>query len=417
MRKLLLLLAWILATTINVNAQGQDGSLLMAMGDKAMKDGKYPEALKKYKQAADLGNLTAYLNLAQMYFYGVGTEKNWESAFRYAQKPANAGSAEAQFIMGQYYSEGESDKQDFNKAFYWYKKSAEGGCYESACYLGVLYYTGKGTSQDTEEGIKWLKIAAENENRMQDNAKQLLEKLENAQNSNKPQQQNNQQASTNNTSSTSTTYNTNNWSSHSSYDSECIGFTIGYAHKTWKYVHDNGDVSKCGPFDRRDHVSGIQLGVTIDPSYGVGFGLQSGLYYEFYHGSSDKYVDANGFNDKIKYNEHNLVIPIHAKYSFEVSPSVTVGAFAGMAADVIVAGKIKWVDTDEHEVFHQTKVVDKDLDQKRANLSMELGVSAKWENIMFSFRSSKGISNNAESGKNYKVRQIKPMTFGITWFF
>lgn len=411
-----MIIALMLSVAINASAQGQNGEIWFKRGQNALNEGKKEEAFKNFKKAAEMGNLSGLNYLSQCYFYGFGTTENRELAFKYASKPANAGSATSQYILGRCYLEGNGATENVDEAFKWFKKSAEGGHYEAACYLGGLYCSDKIAYKDTEEGIKWLKIAAENENALQESAKQLLAKLENSKN-NKPQQQNNQQASTNNTSSTSTTYNTNNWSSHSSYDSECIGFTIGYAHKTWKYVHDNGDVSKCGPFDRRDHVSGIQLGVTIDPSYGVGFGLQTGLYYEFYHGSSDKYVDANGFNDKIKYNEHNLVIPIHAKYSLELSPSITVGAFAGMAADVIVAGKIKWVDTDEHEVFHQTKVVDKDLDQKRANLSMELGVSAKWENIMFSFRSSKGISNNAESGKNYKVRQIKPMTLGITWFF
>lgn len=53
----------------------------------------YVAALKKFREAAELGNVSAQCNLAMMYKHGQGTTRDMKMALRYYQAAANQGDA------------------------------------------------------------------------------------------------------------------------------------------------------------------------------------------------------------------------------------------------------------------------------------------------------------------------------------
>ncbi|CAB4430201.1 unnamed protein product [Rhizophagus irregularis] len=63
-------------------------------------------------------------NLANYYYNGKGTEKNFEKAFYWYQKAAEKGQIDAMYNLVAYYR---NEEKNFEKAFYWCQKAAENG--------------------------------------------------------------------------------------------------------------------------------------------------------------------------------------------------------------------------------------------------------------------------------------------------
>lgn len=78
---------------------------------------------KLYQQAADQGDVHAQKHLSQQYYNGIGTPKNYESAFKYASLAADKGNIGAQL------------------------------------QLALMYSSGSGVSEDPEQALKWVMIA------------------------------------------------------------------------------------------------------------------------------------------------------------------------------------------------------------------------------------------------------------------
>ena len=76
---------------------------------------------------ANLGNREAQFDLAKMYHFGEGVEKDPKEAFKLYTKPAEQGNSNAQLNLGTMYDQGEGVSQNYTEAFKWYTKAAEQG--------------------------------------------------------------------------------------------------------------------------------------------------------------------------------------------------------------------------------------------------------------------------------------------------
>lgn len=211
---------------------------------------------------------------------------------------------------------------------------------------------------------------------------------------------------------------------------ECvIGLTAGYVQKVWEFDIDGHKQSE-GMFDDDKFVNGIQAGITIDPQFGAGFGLHTGLIYEYYWANSDEFSDYyEGYHDqreyftaKNLYSEHNLYLPLHLKFTANFSEYFQLGVFGGVGLDCIIDSKVYEYDCDyDDEELGSWSLLDEDdwenPFQKRLNASWEVGASLRIKNVMFDFTTSHGILNHAPSHADYKVYQSKPMRIGMTLFF
>lgn len=83
----------------------------------------YPEAAKRFKKAADLGDGEGARCYADMRMIGKGVQKDPHDAIRYYAMAADKGIPEATFVIGEYFRN-RGDKKNALKA---YRKSYEGG--------------------------------------------------------------------------------------------------------------------------------------------------------------------------------------------------------------------------------------------------------------------------------------------------
>ncbi len=121
-------------------------------------------AAKLFQKAATMGNQDATLNLAFMYLNGDGIAKNPKYAISWLQKAAEKGSALAKYMIGISYHRGYVLEKNYNKAFDNIKQAADMGYDEAQVSLAQLYINGEGAPQNYGIAISLLNQAVKQDN-------------------------------------------------------------------------------------------------------------------------------------------------------------------------------------------------------------------------------------------------------------
>ncbi len=102
----------------------------------------------------------AHLNaLGECYFYGRGTDINYDSAFSYFQEAAKAGDSNARYNLGVCYSYGYGTDIDDAKALEYFELAEEDNA-DAMAYVGYYYYRGwGGLEADTEKALERYRLA------------------------------------------------------------------------------------------------------------------------------------------------------------------------------------------------------------------------------------------------------------------
>lgn len=120
----------------------------------------FPEALRWYRAAAELGHADAQNNLGAMYLAGMGTDKNPVEAAYWYRKAAEQEHVHAQFNLAMRYLVGSGVEQSDEDAALWLHAAAEQGDLEAISQLGTLYQLGRGVEQNFVAAADLHTIAA-----------------------------------------------------------------------------------------------------------------------------------------------------------------------------------------------------------------------------------------------------------------
>ena len=128
----------------------------------------YSLAYKYYKECIEQDNnigtnksIYIYNRLARLYENGLGVTENINQAFNYYMKAANYGDAFAQSCVANSYFEGEGTYKDVNKAIFWWEKSAQQGHAYSWYSLGWIYARERYGYYNTTKAIECFNKAVE----------------------------------------------------------------------------------------------------------------------------------------------------------------------------------------------------------------------------------------------------------------
>lgn len=122
------------------------------------------EALKRYMEAADFGNLASLYHIGLCYYKGVGMKKNHGEAFRYFLDAANKGSTVGIYYLGKMLMYGEGCEPDPETAMKWLMEAAERGNDKAQFEVGNAYLMGKGVEENEDLAMEWFEKAADNGN-------------------------------------------------------------------------------------------------------------------------------------------------------------------------------------------------------------------------------------------------------------
>ncbi len=403
----------------------------------------YKEALVWIEKAANQG-LSNAQNLAGIcYELGRGVSPNQEKAVYWYRKAAEQGNANSQWALGMCYMNGEGIQKNEYLAFEWFRKSAELGYYKGEYNLGVCYYWGTGVQQDYREAAKWLKKVADADNSLSDLASFLYEeamaKANNPLSSTSSYTADNgYKASENSSYSSTSSYSTNNGyyasgyydksGRRSSWEFNCpkgyvrtFGLSVGYVSKEWTY--QNEDYKESWSIFDNKWLNGLQIGLRYEPLFKYGFGLDVGLYYEYYYDRSEELIDTDEWGEysyRISFSEHVLHIPIHAEYRLNFSESFQMFFYAGFDFDCGLYGKFAFTEVGADEPYG---VMDEDIysedvlpDTQRCNFSFAFGGGLRFKALQLNAGTGMGLVNMSDSPE-YKVKQNNPLKISLAVMF
>lgn len=144
-------------------------------GDVAFQEKDYKEALLRYHQAADKGDLLAQNFVGWIYQNGLGVPADPKQALMWYHKAADKGYSPSETNVGWCYQNGLGVKTDYGEAIVWYKKAVAQGNESAEINMGYLYENGIGVTKDLDAAKKWYQMAAKNGNQ---EAKKDLDMLE-----------------------------------------------------------------------------------------------------------------------------------------------------------------------------------------------------------------------------------------------
>lgn len=91
-----------------------------------------------FTSSANLGDVLGQYNLGLCYYFGTGTDINYEKAVKWFGKSAEQGYVDAQYNIGVCYSKGQGVPSSCVEAYKWYKKAADGGHADAIRIVGMM---------------------------------------------------------------------------------------------------------------------------------------------------------------------------------------------------------------------------------------------------------------------------------------
>lgn len=131
----------------------------------AIDAGRYDDALRLLRPAAQAGDPAAMTELAILHHYGHGVREDDGEAYRLFGDAAKRGDPTAMFWLGKMHLLGygpprHSPDADRDAAI-WFFEAAQRDHAEAQYYLGLLFMAGTGVDKDPGEADKWIRRAAE----------------------------------------------------------------------------------------------------------------------------------------------------------------------------------------------------------------------------------------------------------------
>lgn len=198
-----------------------------------------------------------------------------------------------------------------------------------------------------------------------------------------------------------------------------IGLSLGYVSKQWSLSED-GKSEKIGYWEDKKHLTGLQVGIRIEPQFKYGFALNTGLYYEYYFSNTDNTVITDEYNNELnckgKLKEHNLYLPVHFEYRLHFSDNFKVFFFGGIGLDYGLGGSIKFTDIPGYEDTTFDDIYDNSWAWKRFNTSLEYGAGVYIYGAQLHFCMAKGLINMS-GDDDVKVKMNKNLSIGISYMF
>ncbi len=119
------------------------------------------EALKLYKKEAEMAEANNdEWALAEAYT-GIAKLSKTENTIGYLKKAAEIGNCTAQIMLGTRLLRGDGIHQNYKEAFEWYMNAADSDDVRGQYSVGKCYYFGYGVQQNFSEAVKWFMKAAE----------------------------------------------------------------------------------------------------------------------------------------------------------------------------------------------------------------------------------------------------------------
>lgn len=207
------------------------------------------------------------------------------------------------------------------------------------------------------------------------------------------------------------------------YETRPIGLSLGYVRKSWMMEYQDGINEAGGIFDDKP-LHGFQAGLRYSQQLWHGFGVDTGLYYEYYEDKSGIETASDGwgpFGYYMKLHEHNIHFPMHVEYRLNFTDDFQVFFYGGIALDCALYCKFDYFEDGYDEPYGS---IDEDIyeaedmlpDVKRFNAGWSFGGGVTYKALQLNAGTRRGFVNMSASPE-YKVFQNNPFEISLSFMF
>ena len=118
-------------------------------------------AVRSYREAAELGDVTACLRLGECCYFGEGTQRNAHEAADWFLQAAERGDGTARIRLGQCFARGRGVQRNDELAARWFRRAADQMLARGEYFFGLCCLKGMGTARDEAQAVKWLRRSAD----------------------------------------------------------------------------------------------------------------------------------------------------------------------------------------------------------------------------------------------------------------
>ena len=200
------------------------------------------------------------------------------------------------------------------------------------------------------------------------------------------------------------------WPWQREYDAAPVGFGLSYVYKQLVTKGEGEKLKENGIWEdgQDEYLHGVQVGLHFQPCFSFGLGLYTGLFYEFYYSSNDKY-------DYNKFMEHCLYMPIHAYYRIPFSKKVALSIHGGFGFSYSIYGAFSAKESYYDDI---TDFYGEDGFPKRLNITADIAAGLRLGPVQINVQYSKGINDHKSyvAVGDYKTTQNK-YVIGLSYMF
>ena len=199
------------------------------------------------------------------------------------------------------------------------------------------------------------------------------------------------------------------WPWQREYNAVPFGLSVGYVQKQMVTEGNGEKLKENGVWDDGEDkwLRGFQVGFRIQPCLSFGLGLSTGLYYEFYISSNDKY-------DYDSFQEHCIYVPVHALFRLPFSEKFAISFSGGLGFNYAVYGAYTGKNLESYTDFYGQPAY-----AKRFNMAAEVGVGIRYKSVQLNAVYAKGINNHGsyESLDSSYETNVNKLSIGISYVF
>lgn len=224
------------------------------------------------------------------------------------------------------------------------------------------------------------------------------------------------------------------WPWEREYDAPPVGITAGYIQKRYE-VKYNGEAIYKGTLtdwdisdgDNGNWLHGIKVGVQYQPTFSFGLGLYTGLFWEHYRSTTDRYdTGEDGLTSGFcKYQEHSLSLPLQLFYNLPFASKIALAFHGGLGFNYMLSRSYSgYVVENDGIKFEDSYNALKDKDNlfpfypDAFQMLWEVGVQLRLGPVMLGAQMSRPITTHKfeVDGEQFTTSTIKN-SLTITYVF
>ncbi len=164
------------------------------------------------------------------------------------------------------------------------------------------------------------------------------------------------------------------------------GMSVSFIQKWYKVRYDGSSANLDYWFDEHK-MSGLRIGVPVQPLFGYGIGINTGLYCDMVFSSNDEQQGMEG--EDIMLSDISLYMPVHLLYRLPLSETFSIFVNGGIGLDLGLVQTLSADGYDDYELKYG-----EDGMQNRFNVAGEFGGGIQFKALQISAGYSIGLTNN-----------------------